>query len=91
MKIRIRLSSILDMLDSFFGKLEFPNCRRDEILHLLSTIEDSDCLLVLVKVDLNLIDKFFIDHLEFRNYGEKSIELSVQSFVVVQAEEMLLS
>lgn len=91
MKIRIRLSSILDMLNSLFSKLKLSNSCRDKVLHLLSTIEDSNGLLILIRIDLYLIDKFFIYHLEFRDYGKKSIQLSIQSFVVVQTKEMLFT
>ncbi len=91
MKIRIRLSSILDMLDSFFGQFEFSNGCRNQILHLLSSTEDSDGLLVLVRIDLDLINQFFIYHLELRYYRQQSIQLTVQSFVVVQTQKMLFS
>jgi hypothetical protein len=91
MKIRIRLSSILDMLDSFLGEFEFPESGRDEVLHLLSAAEDCDGLLVLVRVNLNLVDQLFVYHLEFRNYCQQPIELPVEPLVVIQAEEMLLA
>lgn len=72
------------MLDGFLGEFEFAESAGDELFHLLASAEDGDSLLVLVCVDFDLIDELLVDQLVFVDQDQKSVQLSVQFFVIVE-------
>ena len=53
------------MLDGLLGELQFAEGASDEVFHLFAPAKDGNGLLVLVRVDLDLIDQLFVDQLVF--------------------------
>lgn len=73
------------MLDGLLGELQLAQRAGDEFLHLLAPAEDSDGLLVLVRIDLDLIDQLLVYELVFVDQHQEAVQLAVQLFVVVEA------
>lgn len=78
------------MLDGFLGEFQFAERAGDEFLHLLAPAEDGDGLLVLVRVDLDLVDQLLVYQLVFVDQHQQPVQLPVQLLVVVQPQEVLL-
>lgn len=71
------------MLDGLLGELQFSERASDEFFHLLAPAEDGDGLLILVRVDLNLIDQLLVNQLVFIDQHQQTVQLAVEFFVVV--------
>lgn len=73
------------MLDGLLGELQLAQRASDEFLHLLAPAEDSDGLLVLVRVDLDLVDQLLVYQFVFVDQHQEAVQLAVELFVVVEA------
>lgn len=73
------------MLDGLLGELQLAQRASDELFHLLAPAEDSDGLLVLVRVDLDLVDQLLVYQLVFVDQHQEAVQLAVELFVVVEA------
>lgn len=73
------------MLDGLLGELQLAQRAGDEFLHLLAPAEDGDGLLVLVRVDLDLVDQLLVYQLVFVDQHQEAVQLAVELFVVVEA------
>lgn len=73
------------MLNGLLGELQLAKRASDEVFHLLASAKDGDGLLVLVRVDLDLVNQFLVDQLVFVDQHQQSVKLSVEFFVVVEA------
>lgn len=79
------------MFDGVLSGLQFAEGSCDEVLHLLTSAQDGDGLLVLVRVDLDLINQFLVDQFVLVDQTQQFVQFCVQQFVVVQAQEVLLA
>ena len=79
------------MLYGLFSQLRLPDSTRYQFSHLLSAVEDSDGLLVLVPIDLYLVYQLLVDEFVLAYENKKSIKFCVQFLVIVYPNEVLFS
>lgn len=87
---QIRPSSVFNVLDRLLRQLALPDGCADQLPHLLPPTEDGDGLLVLVRVDLDLVDELLVDELVLVDQHQKAVELTVKLLVLVETHEVLL-
>lgn len=79
------------MLDWLGCDCDFPSGALDDFGHGLSPVQYLSCLLVLIDIDSNLVYQLLVDLLILNNQSQKPVDLSIETFVLVQISKMVSS
>lgn len=70
-----KMSSVFDVLDGLLCEFYLPQSARHQLPHLLAPVQDLDGLLVLIRIDLDLVDELLVDQLVLVNEHQQPIQL----------------
>ncbi len=78
------------MLYRLLCLLHLTESTSNQLTHLLTTTQNSNRLLVLIRVDLDLVNQLLVYQLVLVYQHQQTVQLTVQLLVLVQTNKMLL-
>lgn len=78
------------MLYRLLCLLHLTKSTSNQLTHLLTTTQNSNRLLVLVRVDLDLVNQLLVYQLVLVYQHQQTVQLTIQLLVLVQTNKMLL-